>query len=56
MESIFEVKNRNRFISSMNPQERNQKYSGWKKFSYNKTGALGSGNCLTPCVCQIIIK
>jgi glycerol kinase len=30
MESIFEVKNRNRFISSMNPQERNQKYSGWK--------------------------
>jgi len=30
MESIFEVKNRNQFISSMNPQERNQKYSGWK--------------------------
>ena len=30
MESIFEVKNRNQFIPSMNPQERNQKYSGWK--------------------------
>lgn len=30
MESIFEVKKRNQFIPSMNPQERNQKYSGWK--------------------------
>ena len=30
MESIFEVKNCNQFIPSMNPQERNQKYSGWK--------------------------
>ena len=30
MESIFEVKNRNQFIPSMNSQERNQKYSGWK--------------------------
>lgn len=30
MESIFEVKNRNQFIPFMNPQERNQKYSGWK--------------------------
>ena len=30
MESIFEVKNRNQFIPSMNAVEREQKYSGWK--------------------------
>ena len=30
MESIFEVKNRNQFIPSMNLQERNRKYIGWK--------------------------
>ena len=30
MESIFEVKNRNQFIPSMNAAEREQKYSGWK--------------------------
>ena len=30
MERIFEVKNRNQFIPSMNAVEREQKYSGWK--------------------------
>ncbi len=28
--AFSQVKNRNQFIPSMNPQERNQKYSGWK--------------------------